>query len=229
MFELPYSRKFILTLMTGAVVAMLVTSFTVRLSNNPNAPQTVQSAAQSKADALSEEIGRHMEELKSDPNNYATLVHTADLLIQTEQWAGAESFLRRAVAIDSSKGHPYYLLGIALHSQNRNEEAAAALEKVASIDNDASARYSLAVLYMYFLNNAPKGLEHLEKALATPKLPTDLKASLEDERKKALEAIAKAKANTPAQKQEEKSVENEAKETAPVSEKSTTSETKTVE
>ncbi len=182
MFDLSASRKIILSLVTLGIGIMLISSFVARMGNNElfvhNA--TSNNTSQNKADELAAEIGRHMEELKSDPNNYSTLVHTADLLIQSQQWEAAESFLQRAIAIDNSKAHPYSLLGMALHNLEKNQESAQALEKVVSMTNDPVARYNLTMLYIHFLNDTEKGKVHLLEALKAPDLPKEIKTALED-------------------------------------------------
>ncbi len=186
MFNLSASRKIILSLVTLGVGIMLVTSFVSRMGNNELFVKNRSSNAmsQSKADALAAEIGQHMEELKKDPKNYSTLVHTADLLIQSEQWEAAESFLKRAIAIDNAKSEPYSLLAVALHNQEKNQEAVQALEKEVSMNNSPIARYNLTMLYIHFLDDQVKGKMHLLEALKSSELSEEVRTSLEDELKK---------------------------------------------
>lgn len=73
---------------------------------------------------------------------------------------------------------PLYMLGIIQHSQNRNAEAAASLEKVVAAKEDPSVRYSLGILYAYYLEQPDKGLEQLQKALDNPNTPADLKKAV---------------------------------------------------
>ncbi len=192
MFELAPSRKYILAIMAFTLIVMLGVAFMQRLSGEPLVVQGstgggAQNEEQNPMAAVMAEIGKHMEELRENPNDYDTLVHTSDLLVQTEQWEAAESFLRRAIAIDASKAQPHYLLGIVLHNNEKHEEAAASLEKVVAINADPSAMYSLGVLYIYYLNDAPRGLAHLEKALENKNLAADLRAAMEAEVKKVRE------------------------------------------
>ncbi len=187
MFELAPSRKIILACLTVGLVLMLGISLKQRLSGEPLVIQGSTSGASEAPDPMAKlmaEIGTHMEELKQDPNNFETLVHTSDLLIQTEQWDAAESFLRRAVTIDASKSEPHYMLGIVLHNKEKHSEAAASLEKVVAINNDASARYSLGVLYAYYLDNKENALKHFAEALKESSLPDSLRTALEEEVKK---------------------------------------------
>ena len=76
---------------------------------------------------------------------------------------------------------PLYMLGIIQHSQNRNAEAAASLEKVVAAKEDPSVRYSLGILYAYYLEQPDKGLEQLQKALDNPNTPADLKKAVAEE------------------------------------------------
>ncbi len=185
MFELNTSRKIILSILALSVGVMLVTSFTSRMGGGGLVQNSAQMpSGQNDADALAAEIGKHMQELKSDPNNYSTLVHTSDLLLQSKQWEAAESFLQRAIAIDNTKSHPYYLLGIALYNLKKNAEAATAFEKVLSMEDNPGARYNLMMLYTYFLDDKAKGAAHLLKALESPKLEQTLKTILDSELEK---------------------------------------------
>lgn len=59
------------------------------------------------------------------------------------------------------------MLGIIQHSQNRNAEAAASLEKVVAAREDPSVRYSLGILYAYYLEQPDKGLEQLQRRSIT--------------------------------------------------------------
>ena len=42
-------------------------------------------------------------------------------------------------------------------------------------------RYSLGILYAYYLNQPDKSLEHFQKALDNPTAPVDLKKTISDE------------------------------------------------
>ncbi len=193
MFELAASRKIILALLTLGLLVMLGISLQQRISGEPLVVQGNPSSSSEAADpmaALMTEIGTHMEELKQKPDDFDMLVHTSDLLIQTQQWDAAESFLQRAIKIDATKSEPHYMLGIVLHNKEKHAEAAASLEKVVTMNNDASARYSLGVLYAYYLDNKERALEHLKTALQDKNLPDSLRLAIEDEVKKLEQAPA---------------------------------------
>ncbi len=195
MFEIASSRKIVLAFLALGLGVMLVVSLQQRLMGPGLMAQSQvggSSAAQSKADALTAEIGQHMAELKENPNDFGGLVHLSELLMQAEQWEAAENFLRRAISLDANKAQPHYLLAIILHNAQKHTEAAASLEKSVAINDDPSARWSLGVLYAYYLDNVPKGLEELEKALKSPKITSELKANVEAEVKKIHEAVQEA-------------------------------------
>ncbi len=197
MFEISSSRKIILALVALGLGLMLVVSLQQRLTGPGLVVhnQTVgggNTGAQSKADALTAEIGQHMAELKENPNDFGGLVHLSELLMQAEQWEAAENFLRRAISLDATKAQPHYLLAIILHNGKKYKEAADSLEKSLAINDDPSARWSLGVLYAYYLDDVAKGLDELQKALKSPKITPELKANVETEIRKIQEAIQEA-------------------------------------
>ena len=98
-----------------------------------------------------------------------------------QNWDAAETFAQRAVTMDVSNPKPLYLLGVIQHSQGRHKDAAETLEKVLSIRDEASVRYSLGVLYIYFLNDAKHGVEHLRAGLNDPGASEELKTAIKQE------------------------------------------------
>lgn len=117
--------------------------------------------------------------------------------MHTQDWQRAETFALRAVVAAPNETQPLYMLGIIQHSQNRNAEAAASLEKVVAAKEDPSVRYSLGILYAYYLDQPDKGLEQLQKALDDPNTPADLKKAVAEEVTK----IREHKNHTPQQAQ----------------------------
>ena len=110
---------------------------------------------------------------------------------------GTQNRALRAVVAAPNETQPLYMLGIIQHSQNRNAEAAASLEKVVAAREDPSVRYSLGILYAYYLEQPDKGLEQLQKALDNPNTPADLKKAVAEEVTK----IKEHKNHTPQQAQ----------------------------
>ena len=50
--------------------------------------------------------------------------------------------------------------------------------------DDATVRYSLGVLYSYFLQQKDKGRAHWEAGLKDPKISPEMRQAIEDELKK---------------------------------------------
>ncbi len=71
------------------------------------------------------------------------------------------------------------------HNRGRHAEAAASLERVLSMKDEASVRYSLGVLYLYYLNEPIRGIAHLTAGLHDENAPEDLKESIRRELEKA--------------------------------------------
>ena len=122
-----------------------------------------------------DEIGALMRELKEKPHDLELMNSLAEALMNAEQWDAAATFVDRALSEDSKNFTAHFLKGIILHKKGRYEEAAKALEAALAIKDDARARYSAAVLYLYFLKNKELGRKHLERGLALPDLPKDMK------------------------------------------------------
>lgn len=83
--------------------------------------------------------------------------------------------------MDVGNSKPLYLLGVIQHNQGRHKEAAEALERVVKIKDEASVRYSLGVLYIYFLEDTKRGAEHLRAGLNDPTASEELKAAIQQE------------------------------------------------
>lgn len=144
-------------------------------------PRPVMSDA---AGADAQSIGALMRKVAANPQDVDALVHLVEHLVAAQNWQAAETFAQRAVALDSANPAPLYLLGVILHNQERHKEAAETLESVLKLKDEASVRYSLGVLYAYFLQEPAKGREHLAAGLADPAGSEELKASIRQELEK---------------------------------------------
>lgn len=130
-------------------------------------------------------VGKLMEQVGKNPNDGTALFHLAQHLGTAGNWAAAESFIERAVALEPANPEWLHFLGVTKHGLEKNVEAAAALERVAGMTNKPDVRYSLGVLYIYYLQQPEKGKEQLQKALSAPDLPADLQKMISDELNKA--------------------------------------------
>lgn len=138
--------------------------------------------------AAQEGIMKLMQRLQQNPSDMEALGGLTEHFMHTQDWQRAETFAMRAVLAAPNETKPLYMLGVIQHNQKRHAEAAVNLEKVAEKDKDPSVRYSLGILYAYYLNDPDKGIEQLEKALKSPDITPELKTSV-------LEEIEKAKAH----------------------------------
>ncbi|WP_229772667.1 tetratricopeptide repeat protein [Desulfovibrio porci] len=170
-------------LLALALAAMLVISLTERF-RNPHLTVQVRPAPQAPA-GMGDAVGMLMQEVAKDPKNVDAMVHLVEALMSAQNWEAAETFAQRAMTLDLNNPQPPYLLGVIKHNQGKHKEAAELLEKVVSLHDNASVRYSLGVLYIHFLHDPKRGVEHLSAGLHDPKASEDLKKGIREELEKA--------------------------------------------
>ena len=174
------NRRSILLLITAGLVLMLVSTLSY-FSANPGLVSHTTTGTQAAApsgqqmptsagmdEATQQGVMALMQKLQKNPTDLEALVGLTEHFMHTQDWQRAETFALRAVVAAPNETQPLYMLGIIQHSQNRNAEAAASLEKVVAAKEDPSVRYSLGILYAYYLEQPDKGLEQLQKALDNP-------------------------------------------------------------
>ncbi len=170
--------------LAAMLVASLVERFTSPgLTVRHFAAQTA-ATGQPPADGT-DEVGRLMQEVARDPGNKAALMQIAERLMTMGSWDGAESFATRALALDPQDARTRYLLGVIRHNQGRHAEAAKLLEEALRTRESAPMRYSLGVLYLHYLNDPARGVEHLSMALHDPDADESLRQSIREELEKA--------------------------------------------
>lgn len=183
------SRRMVLLVMAAGLLCMLGASFIQRLQQPSLVVETPGARggmpAQDMSAGVSPEVGQLMQQIKDNPNDVKALVHLAEHLVGAQQWEAAETFARRAAVVAPSDPQPSYLLGVILHNKGQHAEAAEALERVVVLQDDASVRYSLGVLYIHYLQNVTKGVEHLSAGLHDTKASETLKKSIREELEKA--------------------------------------------
>lgn len=187
----PRARAVILFL-GAALAVMLGTALKERLTHpelvvRPAAPPAAMPAEAAAAEEGG--VGALMRRVGENPQDMGALVRLIEALVEKRNWAAAEAFAQRAVALDVSDPQPLYLLGIVMHNQGRHREAAETLEKVAAMHDGASVRYSLGVLYLYFLHDVPRGLEHLRAGMEDAEGALELKAAIRQELDKHADAV----------------------------------------
>lgn len=189
------SRALIILLGLGLVL-MLAVSLKERFES-PGLTEQRQPRAMVAQDSAAQQIGQLMRQVAENPNDGTALVHLVEHLIGAQNWEAAETFAQRAVTLDTGNSKPLYLLGVIMHNQGRNKEAAEALERVLAIKDEASVRYSLGVLYIHYLDNPAKGVEHLSAGLHDSGAPEELKKAIMVELEKTPLPGQPGKSDTP--------------------------------
>jgi len=176
------SARILVVLLAVALIAMLGASLKARFQNphitvaaRPQSMPTGQEAENAQT------VGKLMRQVAENPQDLTALIHLIEHLVTAQNWDAAETFAQRAVTMDVSNPKPLYLLGVIQHNQGRHKEAAEALEKVLKIKDEASVRYSLGVLYLYFLEDPKRGIEHLRAGLNDAGASEELKAAIKQE------------------------------------------------
>ena len=176
-------RLIMLALLAGLLV-MLGTAVWQRIRQ----PELVQQVAHTPGQHSQDEgsaVGRLMEQVSRDPTDMGSLLSLVNALVKMENWEAAENFARRAIALDARDPRPLHLLGVIQHNTGRHADAAQTLEAVIALKDDASVRYSLGVLYIYYLNDKERGLAQLRVGLGLPDVSDSLKKHLQSELNKA--------------------------------------------
>lgn len=182
-------QKALLAFVGLALMVMLAISFIDRVRN----PELVVAGrggagmgeARGSGEGMNPDVAKLMEHLRDNPNDVEALMHLSEHLINDQNWAAAETFIRRAVVADPANTQPMYLLGVVQHNLGQHKEAAESLERVLRMKDEASVRYSLGVLYIYYLDDGANGVKHLSAGLNDPKASESLKKSLREELEKA--------------------------------------------
>ncbi len=176
------SARLLLIFLGLCFAAMLIVSVTQRFLNPQLVvPSQTRAEAAPDANSMNGQIGELMQKIGENPNDVETMLHLVQHLVATRNWQAAETFAQRAVALDVLNHKALYLLGFIKHNLDQNKDAALLLEKAVAIKDDAQVRYSLGMLYIYFLNDPERGYAHLEAALKAPALDDEVKARIGEE------------------------------------------------
>ena len=123
-----------------------------------------------------------MQKMKENPNDVDTLLALAQTFAEQGDMEGAKDMIQRATVAAPSDHRPPYLLGVVLGGQGKWQEAAEQLERSVTLKDDASARYSLGVIWRYHLKNEAKARAHFDTAAKIsndPALTSMIKAELD--------------------------------------------------
>jgi tetratricopeptide (TPR) repeat protein len=182
------SRRIVLGALALGIAAMFASAVAWRMGDHPlvhnHGPQTVaqnspsqtapapaspgepdrkkmEQAAQSPQ---AKAIMGFMQKMKENPNDVENLLGLAQLFAEQGDFEGAMDMIQRATVAAPSDSRPPYLMGVVLGGQGKWQEAAEQLERSISLKDDASARYSLGVIYRYHLKQDDKARAHFESA-----------------------------------------------------------------
>lgn len=188
------SRRLVLGGVSLGLVVMLATSVLYRLGAHPlthfSAAPPAQSGtgpaatAASGPDTVTPDQAATiaaMQKLQTDPNDVAALLDLADLFMRQGSPESAQGFINRALVAAPGDARPSYYQGVLDARQGKYPEAAEAMERSLRLQDNPAVRYSLAVVYLYHLNDGAKAQQQLEAALASPDLTPDMRALVEQE------------------------------------------------
>lgn len=195
------SARITIIMLSLGLVAMLAASLKYRLEDHPLitniVPQTARQAApvengdpKQGLDAMAEAMQNDpeqaamialMQKMQANPNDPDTLLDLSDLFIRRGDPERAESFINRAAVAAPSDARPPFYLGVLRERQGKYAEAADSLERSLAMRDNPAARFSLAVLRIYHLNDRAAGKAQLEAALQAPGLTEELKTLITEE------------------------------------------------
>ena len=123
-----------------------------------------------------------MQKMKENPNDVETLLALAQTFAEQGDMEGAKDMIQRAAVATPADHRPPYLMGVVLGGQGKWQEAAGQLERSVALKDDASARYSLGVIWRYHLKDEAKARPHFDmadKLSHDPALASMIKAELD--------------------------------------------------
>lgn len=175
-------RSLLILLGLGYLVILLASLYqrfshpSLTVSHFPSAPEP-QPAAMAG-------IGDLMQAVAANPNDKQAILKLTQSLIAIGQWESAENFAQKALSLDKPDNPDpvaAYLLAVIHHNQGRNNEAAELLEKILTKGDNPQARYNLGILYIHFLDQPTRGIEHLEKGIQNSEAAPSLIKAMREE------------------------------------------------
>lgn len=127
-------------------------------------------------------IGILMENVAKNPHDIPMLLRLTESLMAIGQWDSAENFAQKALD-EPPGGNPtaMYLLAVIHHNKGNHAAAAELLEKLLAKQENPSARYSLAILDIHYLDKPEEGRAHLEKGINDDSAPQALVEAMQEE------------------------------------------------
>lgn len=181
----PDSRHLVVIVILGlCLLGMLGASLWHRVTNPSLTISHFRPASKGNptpADSAMTAIGQLMEAVAKDPHDMQALLRLTESLMAVGQWQSAENFAQKALAEPGENGRAMYLLAVIHHNKGQHKEAAELLEKLLEKENNPSARYSLAILYIHFLNQPEAGRRQLLQGLAADSASPGLVQAMQEE------------------------------------------------
>lgn len=184
-FSTGRNGRLVIAVLALSLIAMLAASLVARFSSPGLVTRHAASEAAMPGGQGADDVGRLMQQAARNPDDASVQLELAERLMRLGSWEGAENFAARALALAPEDTRTRYLLGVIRHNQGRHAEAATLLEEVLQRRDSAPVRYSLGVLYLHYLNQAARGIEHLSAGLHAPDADESLKAAIRQELEKA--------------------------------------------
>lgn len=144
-------------------------------------PQKREQARPMPQESESNPFGILMQRLDNNPNDFDALLQVTMLFIDHEDWENAEVFGVQAVTAKPADMQANYALGLALNGLGRHAEAAESIEKAVALQDSPEIRYSLGVLYAYYLHEPAKARAQFTKGLENPATAKGLREAMQAE------------------------------------------------
>lgn len=190
-------RQRVVIILLGASFIFILASSLVQRFTNPDLVIHNFPAQERALEEVNENmggIGRLMQIVANNPQDRNAILKLVESLMAIGQWESAENFAQKALTLEGSNAsdqRALYLLALVHHNKGEHEQAAELLEKTLAKGENPSARYSLGILYIHYLNKPEQGIDELRKGIAYPAVTPNLKAVMEDELNKVLSSMNK--------------------------------------
>ncbi len=190
-------KKVVMGLLAVGILLMVGVTVFERL-DNPSLVHPTNIPAKRQAARDESPLARLMRQAGEEPNNAAIQVELAMLLLGQGKMDEAQTFLDRARVLDVNNPDVPYLLGYIANFNKHYEDAARLMEESLAIADRIEVRYSVGIIYQYYLKNTEKALEHWKKGLVAGDANKEKLKQIQQEIDKALGTDARPAEKAPA-------------------------------
>lgn len=190
-------KMVVMGLMAVGILLMVGVTVFERLAN-PSLVQPTNIPAQPQAARDESPLARLMRQAGEEPNNASIQVELAMLLLGQGNVEEAQTFLDRARVLDVNNPDVPYLLGYIANFNKHYEDAARLMEESLALADRAEVRYSVGIIYQYYLKNTEKAVEHWKKGLVAGDANMAQLKQIQQEIDKALGTETRPDDKTPA-------------------------------